>query len=309
MEKETKDVFGHVSEETKDVFGHVSEETKDVFGHVSEETKYKVNQVVNWYTGSSFIAQIDYEDNGQIFYQLKHAEHALSCRISEKTLDEAQSSNLKPRTFRGHAPSLLVVDKFYKDPDKIRSIALEQTFHPNAKAYKGKRSSTRFLLPGVKEEFERLLGRPVRNWLVHGVNGCFQITNYTDPLVWHSDHQSYAAAIYLTPDAPVGAGTSFWKDKTHGCLRPPFHKLERDRFKDDQERTEAQDEIYSEYNLLHPDNWELVDRVGSVYNRLAIWDGQRIHSATSYTSFMPNETEAEAAGSRLVQLFFFDIED
>jgi regulation of enolase protein 1 (concanavalin A-like superfamily) len=58
------------------------------------------------------------------------------------------------------------------------------------------------------------------------MNGVFQITSGNDPLVWHSDSQDYAAAIYLTKDGPTNAGTSFWKDKKYGCRRPPSHSLE-----------------------------------------------------------------------------------
>ena len=267
------------------------------------ETQYQLGQLVNWITGPSIIILIEEEGEGKRFYRLKHRDLELTCRVSEELLGEYQSP--KPKVlYQKRAPHLLVVDNFYQDPDEIRRIAMEQEYLTNAKAYKGKRGTTRLLLPGLKERFEKLLGVPVTGWLSHETNGIFQITKYTDPLVWHSDHQSYAAAIYLTPNAPVTAGTSFWRDRKYGCRRPPFHEQERKRFKDDLERKSAQDEVYSQYNLLHPDNWELVDRVGSLYNRLVIWDAQMIHSASSYESFTG---PSEIGDSRLVQLFFFDI--
>ena len=123
------------------------------------------------------------------------------------------------------------------------------------------------------------------------MNGVFQITNGEHPIVWHSDSQSYAAAVYLTKEAGVGYGTSFWRDKNYGCRRPPNHPLENKiGIKDS--------DVYTQYNLLHPDNWELVDRVGSVFNRLVMWDAKLIHSATQYGNF-----------ERLVQLFFFSIKN
>ena len=36
------------------------------------------------------------------------------------------------------------------------------------------------------------------------------------PIVYHADSQQYAGAIFLTPDAPIEAGTSFWKHKGTG---------------------------------------------------------------------------------------------
>lgn len=195
--------------------------------------------------------------------------------------------------FRRNTPSILVVDDFYKDPDKIREQALAAEYEADTRYFKGLRSKEKFLYPWVREEFQRLLGVTITDWMAQPANGSFQKTTSEDPLVWHSDTQSYAAAIYLTPitrasllDDRVDAGTSFWRHYLNGHRRPPSG-------------SDEYAETYSEFNLLHPDNWELVDRVGSVYNRLVLWDAQLIHSATSYAGFT-------AESPRLVQLFFFN---
>jgi hypothetical protein len=264
----------------------------------------EVNDIVDWYLGRCRIISKEIQ-NGKIYYSLEHLIYpALTCKVSEEHLIIA---NIKTESlFNDRSiPSILIVDDFYENPDLIRAIALEQEFYPNIKAYKGLRSSTRFLLPGLKEKFETLLGVKISNWLHYPTNGIFQITKYTDPLVYHSDSQSYAAAIYLTPSAPVSAGTSFWKDGKYGCRRPPQHPKEIHRFPDVSTRDKAGQEIYSEYNLVNNDgkNWELVDKVGSVFNRLVIWDAQLIHSASSYQAFSGEQKD----DTRLVQLFFFDI--
>ncbi len=111
--------------------------------------------------------------------------------------------------FRKGRPAICVVDDFYTNPEEIRKIALAQDFKEGPKNYKGKRTAERYLWAGMKEEFERLLGVHITDWLQQQANGVFQITGKDEPLVWHSDLQSYAAAIYLTPDAPPTAGTSF----------------------------------------------------------------------------------------------------
>ena len=269
-------------------------------------SKYMIGEIVDWYLGKSIITSID-EENGKYMYNFKHLMHDLPGRASEESLDEIKEKGTS-KLYEIKYPSVLIVDNFYKNPDKIRQTALSLQFGDDLRHYKGKRSHTRFLLPGLKEDFEKLLGRKITRWLEHRANGVFQITKYTDPLVWHSDQQSYAAAIYLTPHAPAGAGTSFWKDIKYGCRHPPFHSSEYNRFENDNQRLEAQKEIYSEYNLLHGDNWELVDRVGAIYNRLVFWDAKMIHSASSYESFITDEPNSEKDNSRLVQLFFFDIE-
>lgn len=186
--------------------------------------------------------------------------------------------------FASRTPNILVVDDFFESPGGVRDIALGQSFEADDRYFKGKRSQ-RFLWPYLREEFERLLGVRITDWTSQPANGCFQITTADDPIVWHSDSQDYAGAIYLTPEAPLGTGTSFWRDKTYGYRRPP-------------PTVEQCDEVYSEYNLVHPDNWELVDKVGSVFNRLVLWDAKLIHSATGYGG----------VDERLVQLFFFSVE-
>ncbi len=191
--------------------------------------------------------------------------------------------------FHRNTPSILVVDNFYRTPDAVRALALSAEYETDLRFYKGRRSKQKFLFPYVKEEFERLLGVRITDWLAQPANGSFQKTSGEDPLVWHSDTQSYAAAVYLTPGIPeerVDAGTSFWRNRFYGKRRPMGGS--------------ADIEMYSEFNLTHPDNWELVDRVGSVYNRLVLWDAQLIHSATSYEGFTPSDP-------RLVQLFFFNV--
>jgi len=106
--------------------------------------------------------------------------------------------------------------------------------------------------------------------------------------VFHVDEQTYAGALYLTPDAPLDSGTSFWKSKHSGLTefisgdaKPTFGEK-------------------GEY-LKDPEHWELVDKVANVYNRLVLWYGKKIHSASSYFG----DTEVDA---RLFQIFFFECE-
>ena len=227
--------------------------------------------------------------------------------------------------FHQHTPHVLVVDNFYRNPEQVRQEALSQKFEEDVRFYKGKRSTYKHLLPYVKEEFERLLNVKITDWILQPANGIFQITTKKDPLVWHSDHQDYAGAIYLTPNANTpdsyNEGTSFWRDKKYGYRRPPqeltaekdeVHKIKKSKSKTKNKKgkriptnkiksspiTAVQmcNEIYSEYNLTHPDNWELIDKVGAVYNRLVLWDAKMIHSASQYGD-----------KERLVQLFFFSI--
>jgi hypothetical protein len=116
--------------------------------------------------------------------------------------------------------------------------------------------------------------------------------------VWHADTQAYAAAICLDGECQPLAGTSFWRHRDTRCRRSPWSpRLDRDvNVGDtDEARHAAQQKMFNEYNFVHPDAWELIDRVAAISNRCVIWDAKLIHSATSYPS------------ARLVQLFFFTV--
>lgn len=109
-------------------------------------------------------------------------------------------------------------------------------------------------------------------------NGTFAMTD-TDS-IWrvHSDlPNQLAAVIYLTPDAPIDTGTSFYRHKETGATSMHgFTDIDK-------------------YDAYEPDKWEEIDRIGNVYNRCIIFDANRYHCATKYTD------------ERLFQVFFFDI--
>ena len=204
---------------------------------------------------------------------------------SWETVFRFQSETLPSMSIRRvHPPSLIVVDDFYENPDEVREYAMKQTFvsHPNN--HKGKRTDTVHLFDGLKETFESLLGREIQNWTKYGTNGCFQYCIGGDQLVYHCDVQEYAAIVFLTPDAPPQTGTSFYRSKH-------THHL-----------TVSQEEIPIVFKggVLDPTEFEMVDSVGNVYNRLVIFNANQIHSASCYFG---NRLE----NGRLFQMFFFDL--
>ena len=189
-------------------------------------------------------------------------------------------------TFKFNQPKgMKAIDNFYDEPDKVRELALNQTFefHPNN--HKGKRTEKVFLFDGLKETFESILNQKIKNWNNYPVNGCFQICIGGDQLVYHVDLQEYAGIIFLTPDAPPSSGTSFYRSK--------YTKKTKVGSKGD--------EIVFKNGFLDCTEFELVDTVGNVYNRLVLFDAQMIHAASTYFG---NNLE----NGRLFQMFFFDLE-
>ncbi len=181
-------------------------------------------------------------------------------------------------------PSLVVVDNFYKDPDKIRNFALKQKFDEHPKYHKGKRTDILFKFPNLKTRFESIIGRKIKNWDNYGVNCCFQICIAGEQLVYHCDQQEYAGIIFLTPDAPPNTGTTFYRSKI-----TKKRKIENDS------------NIVFKTGVLDSTQFDVVDIVGNVYNRLVLFDAKMIHAASEYFG---NSLDT----GRLFQMFFFDLE-
>lgn len=197
---------------------------------------------------------------------------------------------------RSTRPDFVVVDDFFADPDGIREFALGLNFLEDSRYYRGKRSDRRFLAPSVKEQFERLVQRPITKWEAHPVNGVFQYCVGGEQQVFHSDHQQYAAVVYLTPNAPVSSGTWLVRSKATGLRIVTAESAA----KINMDVREAEQLTYKG-KLLDPTAWEIVDVIGNVYNRMVLWNARLIHAAGHYFG-------TDVTNGRLFQIYFFDAE-
>jgi hypothetical protein len=184
-------------------------------------------------------------------------------------------------------PSLIVVDNFYVEPNKVREFALKQKFFEHKEYHKGRRTDQCFKFEGLKEQFEFYLNKKISSWSTYGTNGCFQLCMAGEQLVYHYDVQTYAAIIFLTPNAPPETGTSIYRSKiTNEFKVTPYTDLNK-VFKN---------------GFYDSTQFDLLDKIGNVYNRLLIFDAKLIHSASCY--FGDNDNNC-----RLFQMFFFDVEE
>jgi len=183
-------------------------------------------------------------------------------------------------------PDFLVIDQFYKDPNQVRSFALSQEFVSHPQFHKGKRTNAVFRFQGIKEKIEYYMNRKIKDWNAYAVNGCFQTCIAGDPLVYHYDTQDYAAIIFLTPDAPPGSGTSFYRSKYTKEMKIIDN---------------VNTGIIFQNGFLDSTQFDLVDQVGNIYNRMVIFNSRMIHAASCY--FGTNNENG-----RLFQMFFFDLE-
>lgn len=153
-------------------------------------------------------------------------------------------------------------------------FALKQEFKEDYKEdYEGRRTKEGFRFEGIKEEFEIHINRRIVNWSNYKENGCFQLCIEGDQILYNSCLHSYAAIIFLTPDAPPETSTHLYRSK-----------------------------ITDENGLSDQTQFDLVDKIGNVYNRLVIFDAKLINLVSCYFENKDNNC-------RLFQIFFFDIEE
>ena len=185
-------------------------------------------------------------------------------------------------------PEIVVVDDFLDDPDAVRDIALSQTFVKMHSA--GVRTEEQFLhLAPYRQDFSQILGRELTNWDDNDANGRFQCCLASDAVPYHSDSQSRAGVLFLTPNAPLDAGLSFFLGRLSGIRRrmsdPELMRL-----------------TFGGGAEFDRDRWIEVDRVGNVYNRLVLFDAHLAHGATAYFG-------TTLGDGRLFQNFFFNFAD
>ena len=102
----------------------------------------------------------------------------------------------------------LTIDNFYSNPMEVREFALKQEFAVRGN-YPGQRTVP-FLNDSLKKTLRDILfpfaGEVT--WWGGEYTGSFQYTTAADRSWIHADSTTdWAAVCYLTPDAPVSAGT------------------------------------------------------------------------------------------------------
>ena len=191
--------------------------------------------------------------------------------------------------------SLVVIDNFYNNPNEIRDFAINNLNYTESGYHKGKRSTEKFILKGTKEKFEKILGKQIYNWNKETyANGIFQYCVSSDPIVYHTDSQNYAGIVFLSPNAPLSTGTATFQSKI-----TKIRKFDETNYTE--ELFQKTFKGYgNEVNFYDNTSFELVDKVGNVFNRLVLFDAKCIHAATEYYG-------TNISDSRFFQLFFFDI--
>jgi hypothetical protein len=188
----------------------------------------------------------------------------------------------------------LTIDNFYSNPMEVREFALKQEFAVRGN-YPGQRTVS-FLNDSLKKTLRDILfpfaGEVT--WWGGDYTGSFQYTTAADRSWIHADSTTdWAAVCYLTPDAPVSAGTGIFKHKATGWMHYDYKLAEKDPNYD---KLSPPGDDMQDYT-----KWEMVDRVGNVFNRLIMYRADNYHVSLDYFGKNMND-------GRLFQVFFFNTE-
>ena len=184
--------------------------------------------------------------------------------------------------------NIIIIDNFYTNVDATREFILNQPFNITGN-FPGKRTKS-FATDEVKKIFEKEIGRKISYW-PETYNGSFQYTTKNIDSWIHRDLTTWAAILYLTPDAPLSSGTGFFRHKRTGI---------ENKYQYDMSGKDIQEELDCDSNNIK--KWDMVDYVGNKYNRLVLFQGSRNHRSMEY--FGENKYDG-----RLFQLWFFDTGD
>jgi hypothetical protein len=187
---------------------------------------------------------------------------------------------------------MLSMADFYNNPDEVREFALNQDFSQGGN-YPGKRTKS-FLNDSIKQVIQDNI-RPFAGnvtWWGDDNSGAFQYTTAQDRSWIHSDGTTnWAGVCYLTPDAPLSSGTGIFRHKKTGLKNWIYTEHTEEETKTAAPHVEGMD--YTK--------WEMVDRIGNVYNRLILYRGDLFHVSLDYFG-------KDLQDGRLFQTFFFNTE-
>jgi len=189
--------------------------------------------------------------------------------------------------------NVIIIDNFYDDAMAVREMALNMDFGVDGN-YPGHRTS-----PAYTESTRRLIQAAVRpaageiTYWPEDYTGAFQYTTSRDRSWIHADDgTTWAGVIYLTPDAPLSAGTGHFRHKATGLDKAPKNP-----------DGSVNRELLAEINKDSQDmtKWEMTDRIANKFNRLILYRGDIFHMSLDYFG-------QDMHDGRLFQTFFFSTE-
>jgi hypothetical protein len=195
-----------------------------------------------------------------------------------------------------------IVENFYENPDAIRTFALGQKYKSRAQM-----QGAGYVFPGCRTKDLSLINKPLFENVSKKIISLFHNENH-DVMRWaittnfqsvsaefgqgviHRDHNTvFAAVLYLTPNAPLEAGTSLFK---------PNNKFDEEKYVNSLKKN---DRLFDKGEILmdidYHEMFDEVVRVNNVYNTLILYEGDQYHAANKFFG-------SKLKDSRLAQVFF-----
>ncbi len=195
-----------------------------------------------------------------------------------------------------------VINDFYDNPDAIRQFALAQKY-----TFRHEEVGLDYVYPGCRTKDLHALDSTLQALVLKKLVSVFHIAEH-DVMRWaisssfqsvseiykegviHTDTNTiFAGVLYLTPNAPLDAGTSIYRTNSTFTQEKYKHACDQndERFKNG--------EIIMDTSFHSM--FDEVVRVNNVYNTLILFEGDMFHAANN---FFGNTLE----DSRLAQVFF-----
>jgi hypothetical protein len=174
----------------------------------------------------------------------------------------------------------IIIDDFLDNPDVVRESVLKidilkKGMYPGVRSDRADDDYASY----VQKKIESILNKRILGWEQDSLQ--FQLCMEDEKTWLHCDETEWAGILYLTPNAPLEAGTGIFRHKLTQTFTGPNLNID------------AKDET----------QWELITMIGNVYNRLVLYNGKMFHR--SLISGFGNSKET----GRLTQVFFFNIDD
>lgn len=188
-------------------------------------------------------------------------------------LTQPKTKTLNLEIVQNNLSNLYVFDNFYKNPDDIRKILIDTS------------SLDIIQIDYLKAHIELILNKKIASLDKYKSTIKNNLSVSTDPILINTSEHQYSAVIFLTPDAPINSGITLYRSRhTKNMIVSETDKSTV--FKNgNQDITE----------------FEPVDIIGNIYNRLVIFNSHLIHGISH--NFGTN-----IHNGRLVQIVSFDIE-
>lgn len=195
-----------------------------------------------------------------------------------------------------------ILENFYEDPDTVRTFALSQKYQ-----FRHELKDVPYVFPGCRTKNLPVINKPLFEKvskkiisLFHNAENDFMgwtiSTNFQSVSeeygsgVIHTDHNTvFAAVLYLTPDAPLDAGTSIFK---------PNKSFDEEKYEaalkaNDKRFHSGDPKMDTSYHSM----FDEILRINNVYNTLILYEGRHYHAANKFFGKTLKD-------SRLAQVFF-----